>query len=382
MRDTATVVAHAVVAGFGLYLALYFLAPRDFLPRLVVMNFLALVGIATLVWRVSYWRLFAGDTREIPVAVVGAGPAARDIAALLGELAPHRKVLGLFPSRDPEATDGPDASPADLEQLVVTRRVSALILAPERPMSADLLRTVVGAQERDIEVIPMHAVYEQLLRRLPIRHKGPAWVLESLTDARRRRRPASWLGKRAVDIAGAAVGCALLLLSLPILGPLVRLDTGGPIFFRQERVGLAGRRFRVLKLRTMGPDAERDGPRWAEADDPRASRFGKFLRRSRLDEFPQFWNVLRGEMSLVGPRPERPEFVADLVRRIPSYRERLLVRPGVSGWAQVNYRYGGSVDGALDKLEYDLYYIKHRSFWLDAAIVWRTIWTVLALGGR
>ena len=381
-RDTATVVAHAVVAGLGLYLALYFLAPRDFLPRLVVLNFLALVGIATLVWRVSYWRLFAGDTREIPVAVVGAGPAARDIAALLGELAPHRKVLGLFPSRDPEATDGPDASPADLERLVVTRRVSALILAPERPMSADLLRTVVGAQERDIEVIPMHAVYEQLLRRLPIRHKGPAWVLESLTDARRRRPPASWLGKRAVDIAGAVVGCALLLLSLPVLGPLVRLDTGGPIFFRQERVGLAGRRFQVLKFRTMGPDAERDGPRWAEADDPRASRFGRFLRRSRLDEFPQFWNVLRGEMSLVGPRPERPEFVAELVRRIPSYRERLLVRPGISGWAQVNYRYGGSMDGALDKLEYDLYYIKHRSFRLDAAIVWRTIWTVLALGGR
>ena len=382
VRDTATVVAHAVVAGFGLYLALYFLAPRDFLPRLVVMNFLALVGIATLVWRVSYGRLFAGDTRESPVAVVGAGPAARDIAALLGELAPHRKVVGLFPSRDLEATDGPDASPADLEQLVVARRVSALILAPERPMSADLLRTVVGAQERDIEIIPMHAVYEQLLRRLPIRHKGPAWVLESLTDARRRRRPASWLAKRAVDIAGAAVGCALLLLSLPVLGPLVRLDTGGPIFFRQERVGLAGRRFQVLKLRTMGPDAERDGPRWAEADDPRASRFGRFLRRSRLDEFPQFWNVLRGEMSLVGPRPERPEFLAELVRRIPSYRERLLVRPGVSGWAQVNYRYGGSMDGALDKLEYDLYYIKHRSFWLDAAIVWRTIWTVLALGGR
>ena len=133
----------------------------------------------------------------------------------------------------------------------------------------------------------------------------------------------------------------------------------------------------------MGPDAERDGPRWAEADDPRASRFGRFLRRSRLDEFPQFWNVLRGEMSLVGPRPERPEFVAELVRRIPSYRERLLVRPGVSGWAQVNYRYGGSVDGALDKLEYDLYYIKHRSFWagcrdrvahaLDGARSWRTV---------
>ena len=138
----------------------------------------------------------------------------------------------------------------------------------------------------------------------------------------------------------------------------------------------------MLKLRTMGADAETDGPRWAEAEDARASRIGRVLRRSRLDEFPQFWNVLRGEMSLVGPRPERPEFASELVGRIPCYRERLLVRPGISGWAQVNYRYTSSVDSTLDKLEYDLYYIKHQSFRLDAVILWRTIWTVLALGGR
>ena len=380
-RDTAAVVARAAAMGLGLYLALYFFAPRDLLPRLVVLNYLALAGVATLVWRVLARQFLEQDTPEEPVAVVGAGPAARDVAALLGEFAPHRKVLGLFSTQSGGAADGPD-SPEALERLVSGRRVSALILAPEGPMGPDLLRTVVGARERDIDVLPMHAVYERLLRRLPVRHRETAWVLDALAEARGRLASAPWFGKRALDIVGGAVGCALVLLSLPVLGPLVWLDVGSPVFFRQDRSGRAGRVFRVLKFRTMGADAEPDGPRWADDADARASRFGRFLRRARLDEWPQFWNVLRGEMSLIGPRPERPEFVAELARRIPCYRERLLVRPGISGWAQVNYRYGGTVDGALDKLEYDLYYIRHWSLWLDAVILWRTFGTVLGLGGR
>ena len=382
MRDTAAVVAHAVVASIGLYLVLYFLAPRDLLPRLVVLNFLAFVSVATLVWRVVHRHLFAEDTGESPVAVVGAGPSAHDIAVLLRELAPHRRVLGLFQGQKADAAEQPGASPADLRELVADRRVAALILAPDGPIDPDVLRTIVSAQEHGIDVVPMHTVYEQMLRRLPLRHTEPARILESLVEARHRLPSAFRFLKRTFDIAGAGAGCALLLLLLPVLGPLVWLDVGWPVVYRQERLGLAGRRFRMLKLRTMRADAERDGPRWAEADDPRASRFGKFLRRYRLDEYPQFWNVLRGEMSLVGPRPERPEFVDDLTRRIPCYRERLHVRPGLSGWAQVNYPYGASVDGSLDKLEYDLYYIKHQSLWFDAVIVWRTIWTVLSHGGR
>ena len=381
-RDTAAIVARAVVAGIGIYLVLYFLAPRDLLPRLVVLNFLAFVSVATLVWRVVDGHLFADDTREIPVAVIGEGAAARDIAALLRVLAPHKRVLGLFPGQKPDAAAQPGASAADLRALVAGRGVTALILAADDPIDPDVLRTIVRAQEHGIDVVPMHAVYEQVLRRLPIRHTEPARILESLAEARRRVPAASRCLKRTFDIAGAGAGCALLLLLLPVLGPLAWLDVGWPVVYRQERLGLAGRRFRLLKLRTMASDAERDGPRWAEADDSRASRFGRFLRRYHLDEFPQFWNVLRGEMSLVGPRPERPEFVDDLDRRIPCYRERLLVRPGLSGWAQVNYPYGASVDGSLDKLEYDLYYIKHQSLWFDAVIVWRTIWTVLAHGGR
>ena len=188
--------------------------------------------------------------------------------------------------------------------------------------------------------------------------------------------------KRAVDVAAGCAGCAALLVLLPVVGPLVWLDVGRPVFYRQRRCGLAGRPFSLVKLRTMGDDAEPDGPRWASPDDRRASRFGRFLRRSRLDEMPQFWNVLRGEMSLVGPRPERPEFVDELARRIPGYRQRLLVRPGLTGWAQVNHPYGSSVEDALAKLEYDLYYVRHGSPWLDTVIAWRTARTMLTLAGR
>ena len=174
----------------------------------------------------------------------------------------------------------------------------------------------------------------------------------------------------------------VFVLLLPLLGTAIWLDTGRPILFWQQRVGLANRPFRLLKFRTMEQGAERDGPRWAGIRDRRVTRFGAFLRRSRLDELPQFFNVVKGDMSLVGPRPERPEFVAELEERIPFYRTRLLVRPGLTGWAQVNYRYGDTVADAAMKLEYDLYYIKRRTLLFDLAIAMRTVKTVLTFAGR
>jgi lipopolysaccharide/colanic/teichoic acid biosynthesis glycosyltransferase len=168
-----------------------------------------------------------------------------------------------------------------------------------------------------------------------------------------------------------------------IIAPAIWLDSGRPILFGQRRMGRGGAPFKLIKFRTMAQDAEADGPpRWAGRRDPRVTRVGRFLRRTRLDELPNVVNVLRGEMSLVGPRPERPEFVAQLEREIPFYRTRLLVRPGLTGWAQVNYPYGDSVHGALEKLEYDLYYVKHRSLFFDLWILVRTVGTVVALRGR
>jgi len=160
------------------------------------------------------------------------------------------------------------------------------------------------------------------------------------------------------------------------------LTQGLPFFYRQERAGRAGRNFTLFKLRTMKPDAEDNGPQWAERDDRRVTKFGRWLRRTRLDEVPQLWNVLRGDMSLVGPRPERPEFVSRLEEEIPFYRARLAIKPGLTGWAQIKSGYAVGTDGAKNKLEYDLYYIKNRSFWLDLLILLQTTRVIFGLQGR
>jgi lipopolysaccharide/colanic/teichoic acid biosynthesis glycosyltransferase len=190
------------------------------------------------------------------------------------------------------------------------------------------------------------------------------------------------VGKRIVDIAAGIVGGTIFLLTLPWVALAILLESGRPVFYRQTRLGQGGRTYPILKYRTMRQDAESDGQaHWAQQRDPRMTRVGTLLRRMHIDEFPQFWNVLKGEMSLVGPRPERPELVAELQQAIPFYRARLLVKPGLSGWAQVNYGKGASIEGSAQKLEYDLYYIKHRSLILDTWIVLRTIGSIFGLRG-
>ena len=215
-------------------------------------------------------------------------------------------------------------------------------------------------------------------------YSGVSWPVRSRPGRPRAGRRAGDVAgaKRACDIAAGCAGCLLLGVMLPVVGLAVWLDLGWPILHRQVRVGQGGRRFTMIKFRTMRAGAERGGPQWARADDPRASRLGRLLRRSHLDELPQFWNVLKGDMSLVGPRPERPEFVERLAAALPGYRWRLAVRPGLTGWAQVHYRYDASVQDAAEKLDRDLYYVAHRSLLLDLRIVARTVRQVLKLNGR
>jgi lipopolysaccharide/colanic/teichoic acid biosynthesis glycosyltransferase len=190
------------------------------------------------------------------------------------------------------------------------------------------------------------------------------------------------LAKRVMDLVGGALGLLLFVLALPVVSLATAVESGRPIFYRQRRLGQGGRTFQVIKVRTMRKDAEADGQaHWAKDDDPRATKVGRLLRRAHLDELPQMFNVLRGEMSLVGPRPERPELVSDLEKKIPFYRARLLTKPGVTGWAQINFGKGSSVEGSSEKLEYDLYYIKRRSLLFDLWIVLRTIGEVLGFRG-
>ncbi len=235
--------------------------------------------------------------------------------------------------------------------------------------------------ERGLPVTSVAQMAERELQRIPPRWVGDQWLLFSDRIEGRRTTPQQQL-KRYSDVL---ISLALLLLTAPLLllaALLIRLQDGGPVLYRQRRTGLLGAPLDVLKLRTMVPSAELGGAQWASRRDPRITPVGRWLRRTRLDELPQLLNVLRGEMSLIGPRPERPELEHELEQVIPNYRLRHWIRPGLSGWAQVNMPYGSSVQDVERKLSYDLFYLRNASIWLDLLILFKTIKTVLKAGGR
>jgi exopolysaccharide biosynthesis polyprenyl glycosylphosphotransferase len=276
---------------------------------------------------------------------------------------PNANVLAVVaPDGDPEAV-----GLSDNVNLVVDLR---------SVMSEEMARFVSSASMSGQRITPLVDVYEAHTGRLPLVHLLRGWEL-TRPVARSNYAPF----KRVVDVVLVAVTSPFWIPLCAVVWAVVRLDSGGPAIYRQTRVGKNGKQFMLLKFRTMTTDAEENGPQFASVDDPRLTRVGRFLRRSRLDEIPQLWNVLKGELALVGPRPERPVFVDEFSREIPFYAGRHLVRPGITGWAQIHRGYGSGADDALDKLTYDLFYVKHSSFWLDLQILGRTMWTVLTGAG-
>jgi len=228
----------------------------------------------------------------------------------------------------------------------------------------------------------MPIMYEEMTQRVPVEHLESDLVIRSFVDQVRVSGMYE-LFKRLMDILGSLVGLLIFVLILPLSALAIIVESGFPVFYSQERLGKGGRLFKIYKFRSMLQNAEEDGEaKFSMINDPRVTRVGNFLRRTRLDEMPQFLGVLTGEMSLVGPRAERPELVAQFQKQIPFYRARLLVKPGLTGWAQINYGYVATVKETVVKLEYDLYYIKHRTINLDFNIVLRTIGTVIRSTGR
>ena len=384
---TVRALARALGVLLCAYLVVYFYAPRYELPRLVALYVLWNGALLTVGWRLVYIWFVTHLSFDKHVLILGASDAGRTILRLLREVSPHATVVGFLDDDEAlwgEEVDGvPVLGGADrLTDSVVRLGVGEVVVAvPDRKGSA-LLGALTECLHHGIDVVPMSQVYEDLLCRVPVRYLESGWLLSSFVEAA-RDTDASRTAKRAMDLAGAVAGLVTLAALTPIIALAIWLDSGRPTFFRQRRMGRGGASFTLIKFRTMAQDAEADGPlRWAGWHDPRVTRVGHLLRRTRLDELPNVVNVLRGEMSIVGPRPERPEFVGHLEREIPFYRTRLLVRPGLTGWAQVNYPYGDSVQGALEKLEYDLYYLKHRSLFFDIWILVRTVETVVALRGR
>ncbi len=372
---------------FGLYLVIYFFAPRDLLPRLAVFYFIASAALLGLGWRRLHARLLSLEQFQRRVLVVGAGRAGREIIAILSEFQPAQyAVVGVIDDnpRKHHTAIGNALVIGGHERLRLaaeTLNVSEIVLAINGNIAGRTFQALLDCRAQGLPIVRMTSLYEQLTGRVPLDHLDADWVIAAYLDQNRGRLP-YLLFKRLLDIGLALVGLALLAVLLPFIALAIRLESPGPILYRQTRMGQGGRPFTLYKFRSMVADAEADGQaRWATSDDIRVTKVGVFLRRSRLDEAPQLWNVLRGEMSLVGPRPERPEFIEELEREIPFYRARLIVQPGLTGWAQVNYGYAATVADAALKLQWDLYYIKHRSAWLDLLILWRTIRVIVGFKG-
>jgi sugar transferase (PEP-CTERM system associated) len=329
--------------------------------------------------RMILGSLIGGQSFKRRLLVLGAGKRAQRIKNLEAKRGSGFVVVG-FIAMDSAKKTIPEAIARDaiynLADFVVKLGASEVVLALEERRNALPLQDLLRIKTTGVHVNDISSFLERETGRVDLDSVNPSWLIFS--DGFSSGRRLSGIAKRLFDIIASAI---LLVFTLPIIllfALLVKLESKGPAFYSQKRVGLFGEHFFVHKLRSMRTDAEVEGKAvWAQKDDPRVTRIGKFIRKVRIDELPQTWCVLKGDMSFVGPRPERPEFVADLEQQLPYFAERHMVKPGITGWAQINYPYGASIDDSRQKLEYDLYYAKNYTPFLDVLILLQTIRVVI-----
>lgn len=367
----------------GAYLLAYFILPPVSLPRRPFLWFLFLSGALVTMWRAAYSHLARRGHFLRRVIVVGAGSAGRTIAKVIQAYSSNtHRIVGFID--DDSAKRGSRVlgipvlgSSGDLVRVVEGHGVSEIVVAITHEIRPFMFEAILACQERGIQCTPMPSLFERLTGQIPVHHVGSNWYIALPLD-HAQTQVFYRLFKRAVDISLALAGLAIFSLAFPFIVVLLKLTSKGKIFYAQRRVGSGGRSFDIFKVRTMVENAEPGGvPIPAADNDPRITPLGKILRITALDEFPQLWNVLKGEMSIVGPRPERPESFVEFEKKIPFYRLRLAVRPGTTGWALVNGGYATTVEENLVKLQYDLYYIRNQSVWMDFQILLRTIWIML-----
>ncbi len=318
------------------------------------------------------------------VLILGDGKLAHDLARVLVYDRAHRYDVVGFLSGDPSRVGTRVVNPTvigtvdQLFELSEHHQVQAIAVCGEDRRGGMPLDALLDVKSMGMEVVDGHRLYEEECGRLSIDELKPSFLIFSSGF---KRKPVVMVIKRIGDIVGALIGLAFLAPLMSVIALCIKWDSPGPILYRQTRVGLHGYPYVLLKFRSMRHDAEADGVKWADLGDSRCTKLGHWLRKLRLDELPQFINVLKGEMSLVGPRPERPHFVQDLRKQIPYYDLRHTVRPGITGWAQTSFQYAASLEASHVKLQYDLYYVKNLSLWLDFKIFFRTIRVVLQGSG-
>ncbi len=374
---TARLIVGVLLGVVGLS-ALFFLVPGLSFWRSNLLYAMAVSVPALVAARVLLGKSLGGEAFKRRIVVLGAGAS----AARIRELA-KQEGAGFVPVSFIAMNDGPGVIEEainrtaihSLSDHMVLLNATEVVLALEERRNALPLSDLVRIRTTGLHVSDMSSFLERETGRVDLDSLNPSWLIFS--DGFSSGRTLSSAGKRVFDLL---VSLALLALTAPIIALfalIIRLESRGSAFFRQTRVGLNGETFTVVKLRSMAQDAEKDGAVWASVNDPRVTRVGRFIRATRIDELPQTWSVLRGEMSFVGPRPERPEFVDGLAEKLRWYGERHMVKPGITGWAQVNYPYGASLEDSRNKLEYDLYYAKNYSLFLDLLILLQTVRVVI-----
>jgi sugar transferase (PEP-CTERM system associated) len=365
------------VLSFALAGILYFLPDTDIGPNVLVVG-ASIMAIALIIWRWIYeWMISLSIFRE-RVYVLGSGDRAHAIVETLRK----RRDAGMdiVAGNSGSASDVHfDRFAADLSAFCVPKtRIDRIVVAMEDRRGAMPVRELLALRLRGVVIEDASTLIERLSGRLPLDGLNPSTLIFTQGF---NVKASLQIARRMVSILISSVLLAICLPFIPIIALAVRFSSPGPIFFRQTRVGRRGRNFTIYKFRTMRQDAEAKGAVWATKNDARVTSLGRLMRKIRLDEIPQLWNVIRGDMAFVGPRPERPEFVQWLSNEIPYYDLRHMIRPGITGWAQVRFRYGASLEETKQKLEYDLYYVKHISLGLDLLIMFETIKTIMLRRG-
>ncbi len=378
MRYASARLLVAVSLGIIALVVLDFAIPGDTFWRSTLLLAMGLAVLFLILNRLLVGGLLGVDAFRRRVLVLGDGHRADRLRALAERAESGFAIIGYVGMNESQPVIGQavprDAIP-DLARHVDQLGISEVVLALEERRNALPLKDLLRIKTAGVHVNDFSSFMERETGRVDLDTLNPSWLIFS--DGFSSGRMMSSMAKRAFDIAASSL---LLFVTWPIIvifAALVKLDSRGPAFFRQRRVGLYGQPFELIKLRSMRTDAERDGARWAQKDDPRVTRLGRLIRKLRIDELPQTWSVLKGEMSFVGPRPEVPTFVDDLEDKLPYYAERHMVKPGITGWAQINYPYGASIEDARHKLEYDLYYAKNYTPFLDLLILLQTLRVVL-----
>jgi len=384
IAETATKITQSFGVGCIILGLLYYVVQEIVIPTRIFWAGFFIIYVVILIWRFCYYYTLKKRLFIQSILIVGTGRLADDIAhEVEGRYDSPYRIFGFVGSGKPAYNPRGADLYSDLEQLrgkLVPNKVDRIIVALDDRRGITPVELLLHYKLRGITIEQGISFYERLTGRIPVEKVDPSSIIFSDGFSINR---AQAFGKRCFD---SGLSLLLFILALPVMLIsilIIKLESPGSVFYSQERVGRGRQTFKILKFRSMVDDAEKDGEVWAEVNDSRVTRFGKVIRKTRIDELPQLLNVIKGEMSLVGPRPERPVFVQKLKEKIPYYDIRHDVRPGITGWAQVCYPYGSSEEDALRKLEYDLYYMKHMSPALDLLVIFKTIKIVLfAKGGR